>query len=207
MTRTKNRTGDGFLSVLRRRSAGATLTKGVLYQPSAANRILGQLKKNAQTCSRFRMHNATNGLRQTTFRKVFQWSVVLKSVAPLRFPSVRVARASLTDGSSLRLLNSAIWSWRRDSNPRPSDYKSDALPAELRQPIPAPLLTGPRSQSRQTTKVTQRHLTCKDTSRHVNWESNIVAALLRRDRPCYLTGRKSGLINTFNFPVLTLLHA
>ncbi len=28
----------------------------------------------------------------------------------------------------------AIWSWRRDSNPRPSDYKSDALPAELRQP-------------------------------------------------------------------------
>ena len=28
----------------------------------------------------------------------------------------------------------ALWSWRRDSNPRPSDYKSDALPAELRQP-------------------------------------------------------------------------
>ena len=27
------------------------------------------------------------------------------------------------------------WSWRRDLNPRPSDYKSDALPAELRQPI------------------------------------------------------------------------
>ena len=28
---------------------------------------------------------------------------------------------------------SQLWSWRRDSNPRPSDYKSDALPAELRQ--------------------------------------------------------------------------
>ena len=26
-----------------------------------------------------------------------------------------------------------IWSWRRGLNPRPSDYKSDALPAELRQ--------------------------------------------------------------------------
>jgi hypothetical protein len=25
------------------------------------------------------------------------------------------------------------WSWRRGLNPRPSDYKSDALPAELRQ--------------------------------------------------------------------------
>jgi hypothetical protein len=29
-----------------------------------------------------------------------------------------------------------LWSWRRDLNPRPSDYKSDALPAELRQPLP-----------------------------------------------------------------------
>jgi hypothetical protein len=29
---------------------------------------------------------------------------------------------------------SGCWSWRRDLNPRPSDYKSDALPAELRQP-------------------------------------------------------------------------
>ncbi len=28
---------------------------------------------------------------------------------------------------------SVSWSWRRDLNPRPSDYKSDALPAELRQ--------------------------------------------------------------------------
>src|ERR1017187_10181330 len=26
------------------------------------------------------------------------------------------------------------WSWQRDLNPRPSDYKSDALPTELRQP-------------------------------------------------------------------------
>src|SRR3979490_372460 len=28
----------------------------------------------------------------------------------------------------------AGWSWRRESNPRPSAYKADALPAELRQP-------------------------------------------------------------------------
>src|SRR5579863_4836153 len=26
-----------------------------------------------------------------------------------------------------------LWSWRRELNPRPSDYKSDALPTELRQ--------------------------------------------------------------------------
>ena len=36
---------------------------------------------------------------------------------------------------SLRLapLQNSRWSWRRELNPRPSDYKSDALPAELRQ--------------------------------------------------------------------------
>src|SRR5713101_1676771 len=28
-----------------------------------------------------------------------------------------------------------FWSWRRESNPRPSDYKSDALPTELRQQL------------------------------------------------------------------------
>src|SRR4029077_20089413 len=35
---------------------------------------------------------------------------------------------------SLRLTPLQIfwWSWRRELNPRPSDYKSDALPAELR---------------------------------------------------------------------------
>jgi hypothetical protein len=35
------------------------------------------------------------------------------------------------------------WSWRRESNPRPSDYKSDALPAELRQQTQnSPALSG-----------------------------------------------------------------
>jgi hypothetical protein len=36
---------------------------------------------------------------------------------------------------SLRLIppQNFWWSWRRELNPRPSDYKSDALPAELRQ--------------------------------------------------------------------------
>ncbi len=41
------------------------------------------------------------------------------------------------------LLCLCSWSWRRDLNPRPSDYKSDALPTELRQPktglIPKPV--------------------------------------------------------------------
>jgi hypothetical protein len=36
------------------------------------------------------------------------------------------------------LSGNVTWSWRRDSNPRPSDYKSDALPAELRQQTQTP---------------------------------------------------------------------
>src|SRR5437016_13312165 len=35
--------------------------------------------------------------------------------------------------ATLHSLRSFWWSWRRELNPRPSDYKSDALPAELRQ--------------------------------------------------------------------------
>ena len=31
--------------------------------------------------------------------------------------------------------NPSIWSWRTESNPRPADYKSAALPAELHQHI------------------------------------------------------------------------
>ncbi len=43
-------------------------------------------------------------------------------------------------------------SWRRDLNPRPSDYKSDALPTELRQ----------RSSNRK--KITKGQLNCKRSS-------------------------------------------
>jgi hypothetical protein len=44
-------------------------------------------------------------------------------------PAVSETRPATRSGKS----RFAIWSWRRDLNPRPSDYKSDALPAELRQ--------------------------------------------------------------------------
>jgi hypothetical protein len=46
-----------------------------------------------------------------------------------------------------------IWSWRRDLNPRPSDYKSDALPAELRQRKPP--VTG-----HKVNKLAQRQSAC-----------------------------------------------
>jgi hypothetical protein len=51
-----------------------------------------------------------------------------------------------------------IWSWRRDLNPRPSDYKSDALPAELRQHNPP--VTG-----HKVNKLAQRQSACNTTTR------------------------------------------
>jgi hypothetical protein len=48
-------------------------------------------------------------------------------------PAVSRKRVQLHASEKIPL---TIWSWRRDLNPRPSDYKSDALPAELRQHNP-----------------------------------------------------------------------
>jgi hypothetical protein len=54
-----------------------------------------------------------------------QKGLVSRDTSPFIFP-VRIR-------SALAPLQISWWSWRRELNPRPSDYKSDALPAELRQ--------------------------------------------------------------------------
>src|SRR6266849_5769958 len=54
-----------------------------------------------------------------------QKGLVSRDTSPFVFAS-RIRSASLP-------LQNLWWSWRRELNPRPSDYKSDALPAELRQ--------------------------------------------------------------------------
>jgi hypothetical protein len=50
--------------------------------------------------------------------------VLEKPAAPLPSPPNR---------RKIRLPVIVLWSWRRDLNPRPPDYKSGALPTELRQ--------------------------------------------------------------------------
>jgi hypothetical protein len=64
-------------------------------------------------------------------------------------PTIRAASLANASNAETRFRK---WSWRRDLNPRPSDYKSDALPAELRQPFPpetAPdIFFDPRSRAR-----------------------------------------------------------
>ncbi len=71
--------------------------------------------------------------------------------APTSQPRLCMANAA-REGTTSRynqtlLLPQKIWSWRRDLNPRPPDYKSGALPAELRQPSTKLLTAKVRSQA------------------------------------------------------------
>jgi hypothetical protein len=88
--------------------------------------------------------------------------VLEKPVAPLP-PSPPPAGQCLPLFTAAMLAAELVlWSWRRDSNPRPSDYKSDALPTELRQQLgkgASPRKLIPRIPSRcpgQLYKVPQR---------------------------------------------------
>ena len=82
-----------------------------------AKRVAPRTRQNSATAAR------------SYFRASYDWEAAagISSLGELRvsFGLLLVRPAAR---SRLRL-----WSWRRDLNPRPSDYKSDALPAELRQ--------------------------------------------------------------------------
>src|ERR1700691_973977 len=59
-----------------------------------------------------------------------QKGLVSVDTSPCRLIAWKIIRNRTKNSRSLNL------SWRRDLNPRPSDYKSDALPTELRQHTP-----------------------------------------------------------------------
>src|SRR5204863_8650719 len=61
-------------------------------------------------------------------------SVSLSSASVLHVLPGAVRRLLQRSQQLRRAPPSSLWSWRRESNPRPSAYKAGALPAELRQP-------------------------------------------------------------------------
>ncbi len=67
----------------------------------------------------------TTGYLIYFFEYVCGLSGYLLEVNPFNQPGVEVA--------ARELLHMELWSWWTDSNPRPADYKSAALPAELHQ--------------------------------------------------------------------------
>ena len=59
------------------------------------------------------------------FRMEWVWKNLLRRY--------RVRRTAGNSSACYRYFANVLWSWRRDLNPRPPDYKSGALPTELRQ--------------------------------------------------------------------------
>ena len=90
---------------------------------SARKTILRRISKNRKPGA-----NKTS-VRTHTHLEMLPYGVLLGKLyaAPRKTPAFRKNRS---------------WSWRRDLNPRPSDYKSDALPAELRQQSGTHTLSG-----------------------------------------------------------------
>ena len=74
--------------------------------------------------------NSATAARQTSARLTTLAAAGISSLGELRVSFGLLLLPAAAGGA----LSVTIWSWRRDLNPRPSDYKSDALPAELRQP-------------------------------------------------------------------------
>ena len=73
--------------------------------------------------------NSATAARQTSARLTSLTAAGISSLGELRVLFGLLLLPAAAGGA----LSLTIWSWRRDLNPRPSDYKSDALPAELRQ--------------------------------------------------------------------------
>ena len=101
----------------RDRTGDLVLTKDALYQLS----YIGPAKPSAL---RFWWTGEDSNLRSPQGAADLQSAAINHSAT--RPFSQLFSRAGPPDGTN--------WSWRRDLNPRPSDYKSDALPTELRQP-------------------------------------------------------------------------
>src|SRR5439155_1032497 len=75
------------------------------------------------------------GKRTTSPELVLQQlaGIPRKNTKRTRVKRHQPVRFSCQDSLRPRSPENSWWSWRRELNPRPSDYKSDALPAELRQ--------------------------------------------------------------------------
>ena len=75
------------------------------------------------------------GTRTTSPYLVLQQlaSILYKNTKWTRVKRHQPVQFYFQDSLRLAPLQFSWWSWRRELNPRPSDYKSDALPAELRQ--------------------------------------------------------------------------
>ncbi len=78
--------------------------------------------------------NLTNHINQSQNLGLYQQKVGTKSVHS-RYTVSGILKSLKNKKASKQSALKLFLSWRWDSNPRPADYKSAALPTELRQQI------------------------------------------------------------------------
>ena|SRR5580692_11671127 len=103
-------------------------------QPRPLRYARRMMRRQAMTQKKNRVRAKILSHANTTLGKI-PYGVLLGKIcyaaAPRKMPCIPESKCSIK-----------CWSWRRDLNPRPSDYKSDALPTELRQQSETKALTG-----------------------------------------------------------------
>src|SRR6056297_106841 len=75
------------------------------------------------------------------------------------------------------------WSWREESNPRPADYKSAALPTELRQPSAAKSVELPSPRVRMLDNVA-RSRNRRESKSLKNQVGSVLSRLLKQRNDC-----------------------
>ena len=98
---------------------------------------------HSATCAKnphalFALHNQTLCATKSALHNKNSQARTYALHSPLENSTTVLPRLPCAKAATLSSPTGEIWSWRRDLNPRPSDYKSDALPAELRQPARSP---------------------------------------------------------------------
>src|SRR5215472_7905655 len=114
-------------------------TRSPVHSPSpCAFALAGSEAGNNGTPSPYGCKSVIKETREHTFART-SYDVARKVFVDFAFPPEKYFARCLPNSETRQptrfreKTRSLIWSWRRDLNPRPSDYKSDALPAELRQ--------------------------------------------------------------------------
>ena len=111
-----------------------------LWRPEKSSVADPRLNQTATQRKRLRFgKEPQQNERAVTFKKVAASDVTLAATWWRRVDSNHRSETqqiySLPPLATRELLHMKLWSWWTDSNPRPADYKSAALPAELHQRV------------------------------------------------------------------------
>ncbi len=129
-------------------------------------------------------HSATcaSPLIATPYSAQEQPPALTRTIKPklLLADTARRGRTSRYNQTSLLCFAENFWSWRRDLNPRPPDYKSGALPAELRQPATQNRAANNQQRSLNFITLTPPNFCPDSGAPHLDFKMWVRAAPIRR---------------------------